>query len=111
MYPDTVTNYSIEVECCNTINQCTTNGFWVNVTDQDPIHLTTGQSTTFIINYDSSSSVGQYWTWYPIGFSDPDGVSEPLVDPYGSQNHTVRITMTSTNPGFKSVSNIGLIFG
>ncbi len=108
MYPDSVPSdpISLELYCCNSINECEVNAFLVSVYDTDPELDTTALQSAFILEYDSSASVGATFTWSTnqLFLSDPDVVSDSANDPYDHQTHSVSVTMTSTNTGFSAVN-------
>jgi hypothetical protein len=60
MYPpDTSNTATIEVRCCNSIEQCAVSTFRIVPVDTEPVDNLSGLDKTFIIQYDSIASMGE----------------------------------------------------
>jgi hypothetical protein len=106
MYPDKVTGtspISLELYCCNSINECAVNNLLAKVYDNDPEADFTRIPSSLILNVDDG--VGECFT---LAFNkqliwDKDQVEDP-TDTYNHQSHSVWVTKTSSNSGVTQVS-------
>ena len=119
MYPpDTSNKITVEVKCCNSIEQCTVSQFEVLPKDTAPISLLTSLATTFVLQYDPDPNLGAVgqgfmWDMQHVFVYDPDVCNNP-ADTYFLTNQIVNMQFTSYGIGTGDYFQIraqGIVFG
>jgi hypothetical protein len=122
IYPDELSSaVSIEVRCCNDIEQCTTNTFTVTPQNTAPSSLIGSTDQQYIVQLDGS--MGQAFSW---GLTDDVFVKGNIAPTFGmaqydsayastnlnNEDHTVMLKYTSPLLSkFSQVDDIGLLYG
>jgi len=122
IYPDKAsTAVSIEVRCCNDIEQCATNTFAVTPQNTAPTSLIGSTNEQYVLQLDGT--VGQAFSW---GLTDDDFVKGNTAPTLGqsqydstyaatnlnNEDHTVMLSYTTPLLSqFSQVSDTGLLYG
>ena len=117
--PDTSNKISIEVKCCNSIEQCAYTTFYLNPIDNSPSNDLKGRLSNYVLSYDpdplSIFGEGFQWAKKSTYFYDIDVSSDPSDATYHKTDHKVYLdfiggtAFTLTNR-YRYLLNNGLVF-
>mmetsp|Transcript_5424 Transcript_5424/g.4111 ORF Transcript_5424/g.4111 Transcript_5424/m.4111 type:complete len:178 (+) Transcript_5424:74-607(+) len=111
--PNTAPTINVELLCCDNIDQCAVNSFYVTPQNTQPVLLSDPSLNVYVLHYDNEEGYGEHFRWgrHSSLFSDADEETSSPIDTYNHMDHTVFLTYTGTLVGFNSIDMVGLIYG
>mmetsp|Transcript_40577 Transcript_40577/g.39123 ORF Transcript_40577/g.39123 Transcript_40577/m.39123 type:complete len:724 (+) Transcript_40577:1169-3340(+) len=111
--PNTEPTICVQLYCCDEIDQCAVNTFYVTPYTTQPTLTTDVSQAIYVLHYDNLEGYGEHFTWgrSSDNFADADEETASPIDVYDHMDHAVLLTYTGAINGFNSIDLVGLIYG